>query len=170
MSRFRSDCSQCCGLCCVVPAYFSFQGFGADKPAHTPCPKLDHVDRCAIHPMRDAEGYTACARFDCYGAGQWITQTLHPGASWRDSPAMAERLFRAYRTCLPLFELAAMLDAAIPLAKCELQPALRAKRDALVAFCSSEALLQDPSAVAQLKREVRELLSEFKAGGLTQDT
>jgi hypothetical protein len=36
-SALRADCSRCAGLCCVVPAFFSVQGFAFDKPAHSTC-------------------------------------------------------------------------------------------------------------------------------------
>ena len=31
-----ADCSQCVGLCCVVPPFDAEQGFGFDKPAEHP--------------------------------------------------------------------------------------------------------------------------------------
>jgi hypothetical protein len=166
MSRFRSDCSQCCGLCCVVPAFFSFQGFGADKPAHTPCSHLDSHGLCGIHRLRNEMGYTACAGYDCYGAGQWVTQVLFRGANWRDEPALAEAMFRAFTACPPLFELAAMLDAAIPLARLSSRPGLCAKRDELLELCASDSIRQRPADAGRLRREVQLLLQEFR----TRDT
>lgn len=44
-----ADCTKCCGLCCVSPAFDAEQGFGYSKPAHTPCVNLRRDDRCAIH-------------------------------------------------------------------------------------------------------------------------
>lgn len=110
MSTFRADCERCCGLCCVAPAYYASQGFGTDKRAGTPCPNLDDRDRCAIHGERPARGFTACAGFDCHGAGQWVTQVLFGGARWTDSPQLARQMFRAYTALLPVFELQAALE------------------------------------------------------------
>jgi hypothetical protein len=72
-SQLRADCAKCCGLCCVAPAFDADQGFGFDKPAHTACRNLDADHRCAIHAALRARGFPACATFDCYGAGQWLT-------------------------------------------------------------------------------------------------
>ena len=114
MFNFRADCSKCCGLCCVVPGFLAVQGFRVDKPADTPCPHLNGLHHCAIHATRRVHGYTACEGFDCFGTGQWITQTLFEGATWRDSPEIAREMFAAYRHYAPRFEAAALLEAALP--------------------------------------------------------
>ena len=95
MSNFRADCSRCCGLCCIVPAQLAAQGFPADKAANLRCRHLDARNRCSIHATRDEYGYGACNAFDCYGAGQWVTQTLLANARWTDSPDIAERIAAA---------------------------------------------------------------------------
>jgi hypothetical protein len=114
MSKLRADCSSCCGLCCVVPGQLSVQGFGADKPAETPCPHLNDDHRCAIYAKRRTLGYAACEAFDCFGAGQWVTQHLFGGAKWNDAPELASRMFAAYRRWLPRFRAAALIEAALP--------------------------------------------------------
>src|SRR5215471_14109732 len=101
-AALRADCSRCAGLCCVVPAFFSVQGFAFDKPAHTACAHLTAADRCAIHADRTARGFPGCVDFDCYGAGQRVTQELFHGTSWRRSAETAARMFRAYSCCLAL--------------------------------------------------------------------
>jgi hypothetical protein len=114
MSNFRADCSNCCGLCCIVPDQLATQGFPYDKPANTPCHRLDACNRCSIHARREEYGYGACKGYDCFGVGQWVTQELSAGASWRDSPEMADHMFAAYRYWAPRFEAAALLEAALP--------------------------------------------------------
>jgi hypothetical protein len=114
MSNFRADCSNCCGLCCVVPDLLAVQGFHVDKPAETPCVHLNNVHRCAIHATRPMHGYPACGGFDCYGAGQWITQRLFGGAKWTDSDDLAEQMFAAYRQWIPRFAAAALIESALP--------------------------------------------------------
>ena len=113
MSHFRADCSSCCGLCCVVPDQLAVQGFRVDKPAESPCAYLSKTHQCSIHATRNLHGYPACGGFDCFGAGQWITQRLFGGASWTDS-AIAEQMFAAYRHWAPRFAAAALIEAALP--------------------------------------------------------
>lgn len=114
MPELRSDCSNCCGLCCVAPAQLNTQAFGADKPADTPCRYLDEQHRCTIHEARPEHGYAGCETFECYGAGQWITQHLFSGASWAESEDLAAQMFNAYRQWLPRFEAAALIETALP--------------------------------------------------------
>jgi len=47
--KLTADCTNCCGLCCVAPAFDAEQGFGYTKPAHIPCMNLRGDDGCAIH-------------------------------------------------------------------------------------------------------------------------
>jgi predicted GNAT superfamily acetyltransferase len=112
-AHLRPDCAACCGLCCVAPAFDAGQGFGFDKPAHTPCLHLTAACRCAIYDRLADKGFPGCVVFDCYGAGQWITQHLFKGASWQDSPQVAQQMFEAYTRLRPLRELMAMLTLAI---------------------------------------------------------
>jgi hypothetical protein len=114
MSKFRADCSSCCGLCCVVPDLLAVQGFRVDKPAETPCVHLSKVHRCSIHETRQFHGYSACKAFDCFGAGQWITQRVFGGAKWTDSADVANQMFTAYRHWVPRFAAAALIEAALP--------------------------------------------------------
>jgi hypothetical protein len=108
MSNFRADCDRCCGLCCVVPGFLALQGFRVDKPEETPCSHLDDLHRCSIHSTRHLLGYIACGWFDCFGAGQWITQSLFKGGHWTDAPENARQMFAAYRHWVPRFEAATM--------------------------------------------------------------
>jgi hypothetical protein len=131
MSRFISDCSHCCGLCCIVPAYLQQQGFPCDKPAHVPCRHLDSDARCGIHAQRRVRGFGACCSFDCHGAGQWITQALFAGGSWRDSPATARQMAAAWQYWLPRFKAAALLEAALPFVGDDARQTLRARIEEL---------------------------------------
>jgi hypothetical protein len=132
MSNLRADCNRCCGLCCVVPDHLALQGFRVDKPAQKPCAHLNDEHRCAIHAARPLHGYTACAGFDCFGAGQWITHTLFKGAHWTDSADCAQQMFAAYLHWAPRFEAAALLEAAIPYARDESRCSLASLRAALL--------------------------------------
>lgn len=149
MSTFRADCNRCCGLCCVVPDQLAVQGFRIDKPAETPCAHLDEQHRCSIHALRREHGFPACEGFDCHGAGQWITQSLFGGARWTDSPELAARMFTAYRYWVPRFEIAALIETALPHVRDDARHLLIAKIKQLTATDAS-ACTDDP---ARLHRE-----------------
>jgi hypothetical protein len=161
VSNFRADCSNCCGLCCIVPAQLSVQGFPADKPANTPCGYLNACNQCSIHERRPEYGYQACAGFDCFGAGQWITQTLFANARWSDSPDIAARMFAAYRFWLPRFEAAALLEAALPHVSADARRLLAARIAALTDAELADTAL--PTDGGRLRRETLTLIRSLLA-------
>ena len=164
MSRFMSDCGRCCGLCCIVPGYLREQGFPRDKPAHQPCNHLDGSARCTIHAERAARGFGACGGFDCHGAGQWITQQLFAGASWRDSANTARAMTAAWHRWLPCFQAAALLEAAIPMVPDGAVATLRERIEALLDMASvANAPAADPLA---LQRETVALIRSLLRQGL----
>src|SRR5699024_10792577 len=84
------DCSSCSGLCCVLLPFDRRDGFGVTKPGGTPCGHLADDDRCGIHRTLRADGWPGCTRFECFGAGQHVTQVTYGGASWRQQPDLGE--------------------------------------------------------------------------------
>jgi hypothetical protein len=151
MLSLRADCNRCCGLCCVVPDHLAVQDFPSDKPANTPCPRLDACNRCSIYEQRREHGYPACEGYDCFGAGQWITQKLFGGAAWTDSPDIAERMFTAYRLWAPRFEAAALLEAAMPYVSAAGARLMSERIDVLLTGSDNSA--KEPSDAARLRRE-----------------
>lgn len=109
-ASLRPDCARCVALCCVAPAFDAEQGFGYDKPAREPCRHLQGDNRCGIHPALASQGFSGCASFDCYGAGQRATAMFPQG--WRGSPQDAERLFSTYSRLRTLHELLALATVA----------------------------------------------------------
>jgi len=161
----RADCSRCAGLCCVVPAFYAVQGFAYDKPAHTACTQLTRNDRCAIHSNRVARGFPGCVGFDCYGAGQRVTQELLAGASWRSSPENAARAFAAYESYVALHRLMATLALAETSVPAALAAPLRAKREQLDDLCRTDDAKAGRLDVASLRAETNALLRESAGHG-----
>src|SRR4051794_15821152 len=87
--HLRADCSRCAGLCCVAPAFAASADFAIDKPAGCACPNLQDDFRCGIHPQLRGRGFPGCTVFDCFGAGQPLTQVAFGGRSWREAPELA---------------------------------------------------------------------------------
>ena len=88
--ELAADCSRCSGLCCVLLPYRADAGFGRDKPGGMPCLHLLRDDRCEIHATLRADGWSGCATFDCFGAGQHVTQVTYGGRSWREVDDLGE--------------------------------------------------------------------------------
>ncbi|HEX4472794.1 MAG TPA: pentapeptide repeat-containing protein [Nocardioides sp.] len=85
-----ADCQQCFALCCVLLPFSAVSGFGIDKPGGTPCPNLADDDRCSIHATLRSDGWSGCVTFDCFGAGQQVSQVTYAGVSWREHDNLPE--------------------------------------------------------------------------------
>ncbi|MDM4719075.1 pentapeptide repeat-containing protein [Micromonospora sp. WMMA1363] len=111
----RADCSRCVGLCCVAPAFAASADFAVDKPAGRPCPNLRADFRCGIHAHLRDRGFPGCTVFDCFGAGQRVTQVTFSGRGWRDGPDVGQAMFDAFAVVRPLHELLWYLTEALAL-------------------------------------------------------
>jgi hypothetical protein len=109
----RPDCQRCAALCCLL-AFDRSALFAFDKPAGVPCPHLDR-HRCGIHRDREHAGFGGCARYDCHGAGQRVTQELFQGRSWRDHPDLTGPMLEAFLAMREAHEWLWLLEAAAAL-------------------------------------------------------
>jgi uncharacterized protein YjbI with pentapeptide repeats len=112
----RADCARCVGLCCVAPAFSASADFAIDKPAGRPCPNLRPDFRCGIHSRLRDEGFSGCTVYDCFGAGQQVTQVTFAGLDWRSTPRVATRMFEVFTVMRQLHELLWYLTEALTLA------------------------------------------------------
>jgi uncharacterized protein YjbI with pentapeptide repeats len=114
-SGLRADCERCAGLCCVAPAFAASADFAIDKEAGQPCPNLQADYRCAIHATLRDSGFPGCVVYDCFGAGQKVTQVTFDGGDWRRAPQVAARMFAAFAVMRQLHELLWYLGEALTL-------------------------------------------------------
>lgn len=108
----RPDCSQCFALCCTAFGFARSADFAIDKPPATPCPNLAADFSCSIHDRLRPRGFTGCTVFDCFGAGQAVSQQLFHGVSWRDNPDSAAGMFAAFKVLRQLHEMLWLLGQA----------------------------------------------------------
>lgn len=108
----RPDCSRCFALCCTAFGFARSADFAIDKPPATPCPNLATDFSCTIHDRLRPRGFTGCTVFDCFGAGQAVSQRLFQGVSWRDNPDSAAGMFAAFRVLRQLHEMLWLLGQA----------------------------------------------------------
>jgi len=85
-----ADCGSCFALCCVLLPFTTAAGFGMDKPGGAPCPNLATDDRCGIHATLREDGWPGCSIFECFGAGQQVSQVTYGGVSWREQDNLGE--------------------------------------------------------------------------------
>jgi uncharacterized protein YjbI with pentapeptide repeats len=129
--QLRADCSRCFALCCVAPSFSASADFAIDKEAGTACPHLRGDFRCGIHAGLRQEGFAGCAAYDCFGAGQKVSQVTFGGRDWRESPSTAGRMFAAFAVMRQLHELLWYVTEALRLPGVdEVRGELGAARDA----------------------------------------
>ncbi|PZS31949.1 MAG: hypothetical protein DLM58_10805 [Pseudonocardiales bacterium] len=109
----QADCARCFGLCCVVPAFAASVDFAIDKPARQPCPNLQGDSRCGIHTELRQRGFRGCTVYDCFGAGQQVSQVTFGGRDWRTDAATAEQMFAVFPIMRQLHELLWYLTSAL---------------------------------------------------------
>jgi uncharacterized protein YjbI with pentapeptide repeats len=115
-SELRGDCAQCFGLCCVALPFARSTDFALNKPAGTPCPNLGGDHRCGIHAGLRRKGFTGCTVYDCFGAGQKVSQVTFAGQDWRTaSKEHARRMFEVFPVVRQLQELLWYLTEALRL-------------------------------------------------------
>jgi uncharacterized protein YjbI with pentapeptide repeats len=147
------------GLCCVVPAFSVSADFAIDKPAGHACPNLLADSRCGVHASLRQKGFAGCTVYDCFGAGQKVSQVTLGGHDWRESPQTAKQMFEVFPVMRDLHELLWYVTEALTL------PAAHSLSEELGrALAETERLtLLPPQAVVDLdvaahRRDVNDLL------------
>jgi uncharacterized protein YjbI with pentapeptide repeats len=109
----KADCANCFGLCCVVPAFSVSSEFAIHKPAGQPCPNLQTDFRCGIHTALRPRGFAGCTVYDCFGAGQQVSQVTFGGHDWRQAPQTTSEMFDVFPIMRALHELLYYLSDAL---------------------------------------------------------
>lgn len=115
-AELRGDCERCFGLCCVALPFAASADFAVGKDAGTPCRNLREDHRCGIHARLRQKGFTGCTVYDCFGAGQQVSQVTFGGRDWRrGTPEHARRMFDVFPVVRQLHELLWYLTEALAL-------------------------------------------------------
>lgn len=111
-NRFKIDCAKCCGLCCTALYFAKSEGFPQNKAAGVPCQHLCADFKCEIHDELSSRKMKGCMAYDCFGAGQWVTQHVFKGADWRqaDKALMFDVFIKAVQLHQMLWYLSAAND------------------------------------------------------------
>ncbi|WNS45035.1 pentapeptide repeat-containing protein [Paenibacillus sp. MMS20-IR301] len=113
LPELHSDCLSCFGLCCAALPFAASSDFAIDKQAGQPCPNLRGDFRCGIHTELRTRGFRGCTVYDCFGAGQKVSQQTYGGHDWRQAPETAGQMFEAFLVMRQLHELLWYLHEAI---------------------------------------------------------
>jgi len=111
----HADCEHCFALCCVAPAFSASADFAINKPSGQACPHLQPDFRCGIHTNLREQGFRGCTVYDCFGAGQKVSQGTYAGQDWRLAPHTATQMFEVFPIVRDLHELLWYLTEALTL-------------------------------------------------------
>ena len=152
----RSDCARCAALCCIAYPSEDMPGFAAAKEAGQPCPKLGGDARCTIYTDRAEQGFTGCIRFECFGAGQHVVQTLFEGRDWRDQPELLGPMVESFLAMRPVSDLAFLVAHALATEPgAETTARLEELDSELRAVASSRETLRDSARIAKAQAATR---------------
>jgi uncharacterized protein YjbI with pentapeptide repeats len=155
----RAECESCFALCCVAPTFSASADFAITKNAGQACPNLQSDFRCGIHTRLRQQGFRGCTVYDCFGAGQKVSQVTFGGQDWRRAPQTARQMFEVFPIMRDLHELLWYLTEALTL-----QPARPLHGELRLALSETERLTHhSPDAlmaldVAAHRRDVNALL------------
>lgn len=145
-TSLRPDCESCFGLCCVALPFGASADFAIKKDAGKPCPNLRLDFRCSIHKNLRQQGFKGCTAFDCFGAGQKVSQVTFGGTDWHEDAAAARKMYHVFPIMLQLHEMLWYLTEALML-----KTSLPIQRELRFALDETERLSQlDPEALMEL--------------------
>jgi len=168
-ARLQADCERCFGLCCTALPFSASADFAIDKAAGQPCTNLQADYRCGVHRDLRKLGFKGCTVYDCFGAGQHVSQITFEGRDWRSHPDHAQLMFEVFPAMWQLHELLWYMNEALTRPEAaeihnELQRAI-AETERLVSLDAVSLLKVD---VPGWRAEVNQLL--LRASELVRQT
>ncbi|QGZ47400.1 MULTISPECIES: pentapeptide repeat-containing protein [Streptomyces] len=171
----RGDCANCFGLCCVALPFARSADFAVNKSSGEPCRNLAEDFRCSIHTRLRPSGFSGCTVYDCFGAGQKVSQVTFGGVSWREAPETSRQMYEVFPVMRQLHELLRYLTEALALpATRSLHGELRRALAGVEELTEGTADALEKLDVAAVRAEVNPLLLKTSAlvrataGGRTQ--
>ena len=103
--KLKIDCEKCSGLCCVALYCTKTDGFPANKEDGIPCKYLISDFRCNIHSELADKNMRGCLAYDCFGAGQKVTQDCYPNVTWKTNHEKASEIFEVFLIVFQLHQM-----------------------------------------------------------------
>lgn len=110
LEQLKADCSKCSGLCCTALFFSKIDGFPENKKAGKPCTNLQNNYRCKIHHELEKRNMKGCIGYDCFGAGQHVTQYIYKGDTWQTSPEQSKEIFYIFVIVFQLYQIRYFLE------------------------------------------------------------
>lgn len=114
-NSLRADCENCFSLCCVALPFAASADFAVNKDAGKPCSNLQSDFRCSIHKNLRQKGFKGCTVFECFGAGQKVSQVTFEGVDWRKDSKHAKKMYDVFPIMHQLHEMLWYLNESLAL-------------------------------------------------------
>lgn len=108
--QLKVDCSKCSGLCCTALFFSKIDGFPENKKAGKPCTKLQNDYQCKIHHELEKLNMKGCIGYDCFGAGQHVTQFIYQCETWQTMQEQSKEIFDVFLLIFQLFQIRYYLE------------------------------------------------------------
>jgi uncharacterized protein YjbI with pentapeptide repeats len=105
LEELTIDCSNCSGLCCTALFFSKIDGFPENKAAGKPCVNLQSDFRCKIHKDLMKCKMRGCLSYDCFGAGQKVTQIIYNKSNWITEPLKSQQIFDVFLIVFQLHQI-----------------------------------------------------------------
>ncbi len=93
-------------------AFDKSESFAIDKAAGEECPNLGTQDKCRIFDSRTKLGFAGCVSYNCFGAGQRVTQEIFNGKSWRENSQLKQQMGSALSVLRRIHEQLSLLRSS----------------------------------------------------------
>ncbi|MBN6885856.1 pentapeptide repeat protein [Cytobacillus horneckiae] len=108
-----SDCEHCFALCCVALPYGKSADFPINKEGGEPYGNICNDNQCSIHNHLLKKGFKGCVSFECFGAGQHVSQQIYGGQDWRQNGGIAKQMFAVFPIIHQLNEMLYYLNQSL---------------------------------------------------------
>ena len=116
---------------------------------------------CTIHQSLRPRGFSGCTVFDCFGAGQVVSQQTFSGISWTQDPSSMSSMFAVFKIVRQLHEMLWYLaEAGERTFDPDLAAAAEQLSEGIAAAAQGDAATVLAADVVSLHGEVRALLME----------
>ncbi|MCM3713474.1 pentapeptide repeat-containing protein [Alkalihalobacillus oceani] len=112
-NELQSNCSDCFGLCCVALPYMKSNDFPYNKDGGQPCQHLETNHLCSIHDSLRDNGFNGCVSYECFGAGQKVSQLLYKRRDWREHTSIKKEMFAVFPIVQQFHEMLVYLQQSL---------------------------------------------------------
>lgn len=96
-SNLSINCKECSGLCCVALYFSKLDGFPENKKAGKPCINLNNSNyTCEVYAQLESKHLKGCLAYDCFGAGQKVTQESKSKGTWNTNNTIKQDIFKTF--------------------------------------------------------------------------